>query len=112
MNLKWTLGNLFILLVHMGINIGCMALTPEEFPWKRGWGSLAGVNTAMVVLPATRNSFLTLLFGLPFDHVVIYHRAVGRWAIFCVGMHFGLYWNEMMEFFENLDTVDEATMWK
>lgn len=48
---------------------------------KRGLGSLAAANAMLLVVPATRNSLLTLLVGLPFDQVIIYHRALGRIAI-------------------------------
>lgn len=33
----------------------------------------------------------TLLPGLPFDHVVIYHRMCGRLALAMLAVHFGFY---------------------
>jgi hypothetical protein len=45
-----------------------------QIDWGRGLGSLAAANAGLLVVPATRNSALTWLLGLPFDRVVVYHR--------------------------------------
>ena len=59
----------------------------------RGWGSLAAFNTTLLIIPATRNSVLTLGLGLAFDHVIVYHRFFGRFTIGCVLVHFCFYYN-------------------
>ena len=63
---------------------------------KLQFGSLAAVNTMILIIPATRNSILTWCLGMPFDHVVVYHRWIGRWAIACVGIHFMLFFNQFL----------------
>ena len=54
----------------------------------RSAGSLAAFNSALLIVPATRNSILTLGLALPFDHVIVYHRFFGRFTILCVVSHF------------------------
>jgi hypothetical protein len=54
-------------------------------------GSLAACNTMLLVIPASRNSILALGLGMPFDQVVVYHRAIGRVAVLLVIVH-GLYY--------------------
>ena len=44
----------------------------------------------VLVMPATRNSVLTWFLGLPFDHVVAYHRFFGRFTMLCATLHFWL----------------------
>ena len=63
---------------------------------KLQFGSLAAVNTMILIIPATRNSILTWCLGMPFDHVVVYHRWIGRWAILCAGIHFILFFNNFL----------------
>jgi predicted ferric reductase len=53
----------------------------------RSWGSLAAANSMLLIFPAARNSILTVGLGLAFDHAVVYHRFVGRFAILCVVIH-------------------------
>jgi predicted ferric reductase len=62
-----------------------------KFQIDRGWGSLAACNTMLLIIPATRNSILTWFLGLPFDHVVIYHRWLARFTLLCVLIHFCFY---------------------
>jgi hypothetical protein len=45
----------------------------------------------LLIIPATRNSILAVGFGVAFDHVVVYHRFIGRFAIMCVVVHFGYF---------------------
>lgn len=92
---EWTLGNGIFISIYIGLNIFCLfayavraqerLFTAETFA--RGFGSLAAVNTMAIILPATRNSVLTWGLGLPFDHVVLYHRVLGRWTLTCVVIH-------------------------
>jgi hypothetical protein len=44
--------------------------------------------TLLFFIPATRNSILTLGLGLPFDHVVVYHRFFGRFTFMLISAHF------------------------
>lgn len=63
----------------------------------RSTGSIAAFNTMLLIIPATRNSVLTLLLGLPFDQVLCYHRFLGRFAILCGLVHmsyYAYYWKD------------------
>ena len=57
----------------------------------RSLGSLAAANAMFLVVPATRNSVLTWFLGLPFDHVVLYHRFMGRITIALALAHGAFY---------------------
>ena len=59
----------------------------------RGLGSLAAFNTAILIIPATRNNILTFALRLPFDHLIVYHRFLGRFTIALVAAHFLCYYN-------------------
>lgn len=48
----------------------------------------------ILVIPASRNSILALGLGMPFDHVVVYHRVIGRVAVLLVIIH-GIYYIDM-----------------
>eukprot|EP00808_Paulinella_micropora_P029589 g83441.t1 len=89
---QWSLGNLLFVLLYLGLNALALYLTPlRPLDYKNGLGSLAAANTMVLIVPATRNSILTWFLGLPFDHVILYHRLVGRVAMACVVAHAVLY---------------------
>lgn len=86
----WSMGNVLIFIFYLLMNLFCLYISPSK-DYGRNWGDLAAFNTALLIIPATRNSILTIGLGLPFDHVVVYHRFFGRFTIFCVIVHFGYY---------------------
>jgi len=45
----------------------------------------------LLIIPAARNSILTAGLGIAFDHAVLYHRFIGRFAVLCVLIH-GFYY--------------------
>eukprot|EP00475_Leptophrys_vorax_P013298 TRINITY_DN1967_c0_g1_i1.p1 TRINITY_DN1967_c0_g1~~TRINITY_DN1967_c0_g1_i1.p1 ORF type:complete len:1315 (+),score=276.51 TRINITY_DN1967_c0_g1_i1:28-3945(+) len=45
------------------------------------WGYMCTANSLLVALPATRNSMLVWVLGVPFDVAITYHRWIGRVAI-------------------------------
>jgi predicted ferric reductase len=57
------------------------------------WGYLASANSLLVALPATRNSILVWLLGIPFDKTIMYHRWLGRLVLLQATIHFGFYIN-------------------
>mgnify|MGYP000243179520 CR=1 FL=1 len=61
------------------------------------WGYLVCANGLFLAVPATRNSILVLLLGLPFDKALLFHRWLGRWITFCVSMHCFLFWDQWTE---------------
>ena len=65
----------------------------------RSWGSLAAFNTALLIVPATRNSILTLGLGIAFDHVVVYHRFLGRFTVLCCLIHFYYFYDAYQDEF-------------
>lgn len=82
----WTLGNVATVIVYLGINALCLLLAPEK-NIGRGLGSLAAANTMLLVIPACRNSILSMGLSMPFDRVVYLHRFIGRFAVGCVFAH-------------------------
>lgn len=44
-------------------------------------GSLAAGTAFLLVLPATRNSIIGFLLGVPFDKSIKFHRWMGRWCV-------------------------------
>ena len=86
-----TLGNGLFFALYLAIHALCLLASAADdgsIDFGRGFGSLAAANSAILVIPATRNSILTWILGLPFDHVVVYHRFCGRCAILCGVIHF------------------------
>ena len=51
----------------------------------------------LLIVPATRNSILTLGLGIAFDHAVVYHRFFGRFTIMCVVVHAGFFYNAYID---------------
>ena len=86
---------MLLFLAYLGLNALCLKLSADP-DIGRGAGSLAAYNAMLLVLPATRNSVLTLLLGLPFDHVVVYHRFFGRFTMLCVVVHFGYFFDRFI----------------
>lgn len=50
-------------------------------------GSIAMVNAFFLALPATRNSVIVWLVGIPFDKTIMFHRWLGRWMALLAGAH-------------------------
>jgi len=100
-NSQWTVGETFFVVFYIVLNFWCIWLSqptgaPRGWPlypssWARAFGSLSAANMLFMLIPATRNSLLTWFLGLPFDHVILYHRVLGRWAIFTLTLHLALY---------------------
>ena len=96
-HVEWSIGTLLIFIIYLGLNVLCLYVHSfyvkdfSLYSWYengRSWGSLAAFNTMLLIIPATRNSILTLGLGLAFDHVVVYHRFLGRFTILCGLIHF------------------------
>jgi|GEM_PF-1750334 len=51
------------------------------------FGMVACAYSFMAVIPATRNSILTLLIEVPFERTVVYHRWIGRFTFLASGTH-------------------------
>lgn len=92
---QWSLGTVLLVALYLLINVLCLLLAPTEGStnsvYGRGWGSLAAANTMLLIVPATRNSILSVVLRWPFDHIVVYHRFLGRFAIFCGVIHGAYY---------------------
>eukprot|EP00047_Mylnosiga_fluctuans_P023153 m.132971 g.132971 ORF g.132971 m.132971 type:complete len:910 (+) comp9496_c0_seq2:206-2935(+) len=58
------------------------------------FGYLSGANACLLLIPATRNSLMGLLFGIPFDRHVALHRFLGLFAVFLVVLHTILFWDK------------------
>jgi hypothetical protein len=49
-------------------------------------------NLGLLILPVTRNSVWCLLFGVPFERAIRYHRWLGRLAFTTMTLHLALMW--------------------
>lgn len=95
---QWSTGEILVCAVYAILNLWCIYLSDWTLQWPesqhavgRAFGSLSVANYMFTIIPATRNNILTWALGLPFDHVVLYHRAIGRWALFTATVHGALY---------------------
>eukprot|EP00808_Paulinella_micropora_P028411 g44266.t1 len=106
----WSSKSVVIVLFYLFINVLCIfaanspvlggqGLPLSEIDYARAWGSLAVGNTAILVVPATRNSLLTWLLGLPFDQVVMYHRFLGRFCLLCVLLHACWFFRRLLRYY-------------
>jgi NADPH oxidase len=101
---QWAIGEAVVVCSYIALNFWCVWLGNLNYTfnitdrtWARALGSLTAANFLFVVLPATRNNIVTWLFGLPFDHVILYHRMLARWAVLTAVAHMFMYlpiqWN-------------------
>jgi hypothetical protein len=88
---QWNTANVLFTIWYSVINIIALVVV-EGYSVDLGLGSLAAANTMFLILPATRNNLLTWLLGMPFDHLVLYHRFLGRFTVVVVLVHFLFYW--------------------
>lgn len=101
---QWTTGNLLFCGGYILANVAALFSRPG-YGVDRGLGSLAAANVIFVVVPATRNSILTWFLGLPFDHVILYHRFIGRVMVAVAFLHFCWYFDRL------LDHASEKVYW-
>lgn len=56
-------------------------------PWARGFGKLNVLNMSFVMLPAARYSIWFLIFGIPFDRTLKFHKWIGYFNFLIVTIH-------------------------
>eukprot|EP00475_Leptophrys_vorax_P003831 TRINITY_DN1223_c0_g1_i1.p1 TRINITY_DN1223_c0_g1~~TRINITY_DN1223_c0_g1_i1.p1 ORF type:complete len:1142 (+),score=352.10 TRINITY_DN1223_c0_g1_i1:95-3520(+) len=78
-------------LVYLIINLAFVLKPPTQPVIGLVWGYLATANALFVALPATRNSVMVWLLGLPFDKTIMYHRWLGRLVLFQATVHWYYY---------------------
>jgi len=84
--------------LYLGLNYAVLWLIPGFQVTGRSIGTLIAGNAFLAVLPATRNSLLVILTGLPFERTVFFHRWVGRIVTLLVLVHFSWvlwYWTHL-----------------
>eukprot|EP00978_Attheya_sp_CCMP212_P033940 scaffold139774_cov59-Attheya_sp.AAC.1 len=101
---QWTTGNALFCFSYLLANIVALFISPT-YTIDRGLGSLAAANTIFLVISATRNSILTWFLGLAFDHIILYHRFLGRVTISIALLHFFWYFDRF------LNHASEFTYW-
>lgn len=88
-----------LMFCYVVLNLACIAVVSQPGgggpDWARGFGSLAAANSMVLIVPATRNSVLTWFLKVPFDHIILYHRAIGRIALACVALHLVLFLDKL-----------------
>ncbi|PRP77243.1 endoglucanase (endo-1,4-beta-glucanase) (cellulase) [Planoprotostelium fungivorum] len=74
-----------VFIVYIFINVATLffdlPIAPDSF------GTLIAANAMLAVIPATRNSILVVLTGIPFDRAVQFHRWVGRLTVIIATVH-------------------------
>eukprot|EP01080_Neovahlkampfia_damariscottae_P009263 gene9263-1350_t len=69
----------------------CSAYAYNTDPWNvlgRVFGSLNLLNFTFVLLPIARHSIWTVIFGIPFERAIKYHRWIAVWTYICMCLHF------------------------
>lgn len=51
------------------------------------FGHMAAANSLLLVVPATRNSILTIFLGLEFDETILFHRWLAGWTLLLLAVH-------------------------
>lgn len=98
-----------MLLIVVWIVLNALAIYMSKYTIVEATGYLSIANGLLCVIPSTRNSILVWLFGMPFDHVVVYHRWLGRCAVLLALLHTFLSWDNWRKvgapYFETQFTV-------
>eukprot|EP00037_Helgoeca_nana_P028113 m.327828 g.327828 ORF g.327828 m.327828 type:complete len:890 (+) comp27684_c0_seq1:429-3098(+) len=93
---SWSTGTMLFCFVYIGLNALAL-LVATTYSIDRGLGSLAAANTMFLVVPATRNNILTWFFGLPFDHIILHHRFLGRVTVVLSLAHGIMYFDRFLQ---------------
>lgn len=90
---QWTSGAVMFCSLYLAGNLAAAVVSHllDDYTFGRGFGSLAAANTMLLIIPATRNNILTWGMGLAFDHIVLYHRFLGRVTILVAVIHGAMY---------------------
>ena len=81
-----------ISIIYVALNVVWVYFVDKTWDPVLSWGYVAAANSLFVSLPASRNSLLIWIFGLPYDHTIKYHRYLGRWTLITVLIHMFGYW--------------------
>ncbi|KAH3743555.1 glucooligosaccharide oxidase, partial [Pelomyxa schiedti] len=100
----WSLGGIIVCVLYALLNIAWGVFWVWAWPtdWEskpaellesaaRVLGHMVSANMLIAVLPATRNSLLVVLLGESFERTVAFHRWLGRWTLFLLLSHVGLF---------------------
>ena len=79
--------DVFLFLLLVLLNIGWVVFTINYWRVSDSLGYLACANSLLVIVPATRTSFLIWLFDLPVDRTIHFHRWIGRLVAFVASLH-------------------------
>ena len=66
-------------------------------------GRLIEPNAALLLLPVARNSIWVVVFGIPFERALKYHRMISRLMIIIVITHMSSWWNLWFKAFSYAD---------
>ena len=75
---------ILLAVLYVGLNIGALWAGTT---WADSFGSLVAGNALLATIPATRNSVLVHLVGIPFDRTILYHRWIGRFVLILSIIH-------------------------
>jgi predicted ferric reductase len=88
LNSQVSVSTVAVLVFFILANVSAVELSNganKSFEQQVGW--LTAASSFFVMLPATRNSVLLWITGLPFDRVIHFHRWIGRFVVFLAIVH-------------------------
>lgn len=97
-------GEATLCLSYILINVVALLISPT-YQLKVGFGSLSAGNTLFLVMTATRNSVITWILGVTFEHVLVYHRFIGRLTVVVSLIHSVFYIDQIIERISDRVTV-------
>jgi predicted ferric reductase len=103
---QWSMRELLLVAVYIILNV-LVAEVDHNAYWltEQRWGYLAARNCVLVMIPCVRNSVFSMIFGVPFERIIVFHRFLGRWMLLVVTVHMALYiqsWNKA-----NIDAMQQ-----
>mmetsp|Transcript_26788 Transcript_26788/g.56565 ORF Transcript_26788/g.56565 Transcript_26788/m.56565 type:complete len:806 (-) Transcript_26788:177-2594(-) len=97
-------GEVLMCLLYVLINVSALLVSPT-YDLGIGFGSLSAGNTVFTFMTAARNSFFTWFLGIAFDHIILYHRFIGRLTVALALIHSCFYIDDVINKTTDLITV-------
>src|SRR6185437_8538277 len=86
---QWSAVSVFLIVIYIVLNLICVLwINPTAWALETRFGYLSAGNLLLIIVPAVRNSIISLVWGLPFDRIIVFHRFLGRFLLAVVTVHF------------------------
>ena len=89
---EWTLMALYFSTLAAFTVLGVKSFTDFVLEPKLLLGHLTSVHLALTLLPVTRQSLFLLIFAMPYERAVAYHRYCSRVTFACMALHGWTMW--------------------